>query len=197
MGKTRAEIHKAYRERLKAKNNEQYLAKERKRRKESYIPSSQLSRWDRLRRNIKNNETLNDIERERKSSKQNRTIGLVTWKPVDMTVSNHKVLFWSGWHFQTRRKDHGKEYNELLQWKQGSLRKSRKSSVTCKENTRLYWNVLREKEKVFPQHPRFVNRVRLLRILQNVRLLFRWKKWGSLTNKRAKYASNCCWVTLL
>ena len=116
MGKTRAEIHKAYRERLKAKNNEQYLAKKRKRRKESYIPSSQLSRRDRLRRNIKKtNETLNDIERERKSSKQNRTIGLVTWKPVDMTVSNHKVLFWSGWHFQTRRKDHGKEYNELLQ----------------------------------------------------------------------------------
>ena len=70
MGKTRAEIHKAYRERLKAKNNEQYLAKERKRRKESYIPSSHLSRRDRLRRNIKNNETLNDIERERKSSKQ-------------------------------------------------------------------------------------------------------------------------------
>ncbi|XP_046548265.1 uncharacterized protein LOC124258241 [Haliotis rubra] len=58
MGKTRAEIQKAYRERLKAKNNEAYLAKERKRRSDSYVPSAQLSRKDRLRRNLRNKETL-------------------------------------------------------------------------------------------------------------------------------------------
>ena len=42
MGKTRTEIQKAYRERSKAKNNEQYLAKERKRRKESYTSTFHL-----------------------------------------------------------------------------------------------------------------------------------------------------------
>lgn len=41
MAKTRAEIQKSYRERLKAKNNEEYLKKERERRRKNYVPSSQ------------------------------------------------------------------------------------------------------------------------------------------------------------
>lgn len=55
VAKSRAEIQRAYRQRLKEKNNEEYLKKERERRKKTYIPSAQLSRRERLRRNIENN----------------------------------------------------------------------------------------------------------------------------------------------
>lgn len=58
MAKSRAEIQKAYRERVKAKNKEAYLKKERERRRKNYVPSCQLSRRDRIRRNTKNNEIL-------------------------------------------------------------------------------------------------------------------------------------------
>lgn len=44
MGKTRAEIQKAYRERLKQKNNEEYLEKERQRRRKNYVPSENLTK---------------------------------------------------------------------------------------------------------------------------------------------------------
>ena len=58
MGKSRAEIQKAYRQRLKDKNNEQYLAKERQRRMAFYIPSSLLGKSERLTRNEKNRDYL-------------------------------------------------------------------------------------------------------------------------------------------
>ncbi|XP_064598561.1 uncharacterized protein LOC135464917 [Liolophura sinensis] len=66
MAKSRAEIQRAYRERQKAKNNEEYLKKERERRRRNYVPSAQLSRRDRIRRNVKNNETLKRHRRRRK-----------------------------------------------------------------------------------------------------------------------------------
>ena len=58
MVKSRAEISRDYRKRLKEKDNDQYLRKERERRKKSYIPSGLLSRKDRAERNKKNNVTL-------------------------------------------------------------------------------------------------------------------------------------------
>ena len=58
MGKTRAEIQKAYRERLKAKNKEEYLQKERERRRKNYIPSEELPKRQRDERNRKNRDVL-------------------------------------------------------------------------------------------------------------------------------------------
>ena len=43
MGKSRAEIQKAYRQRLKAKDNKGCMEKEKARKQASYVPSSQLS----------------------------------------------------------------------------------------------------------------------------------------------------------
>lgn len=58
MKKSRAEIQKAYRQRLKQKNQEEYLRKERERMRRSYVPSSALSENDRNRRNTLNREKL-------------------------------------------------------------------------------------------------------------------------------------------
>ncbi|XP_070579275.1 uncharacterized protein [Ptychodera flava] len=54
MPKSRAEIQRAYRERKKEKEGDAYLAKERERRRRNYIPSSQLNRVQRIRRNEQN-----------------------------------------------------------------------------------------------------------------------------------------------
>lgn len=54
MGKSRAEIQKAYRERLKQKDNETYLARERAKRHASYVPSAELSTKEQNKRNEKN-----------------------------------------------------------------------------------------------------------------------------------------------
>ncbi|XP_060575939.1 uncharacterized protein LOC132733324 [Ruditapes philippinarum] len=58
MPKSRAEVQKAYRQRLKEKNNDLYLAKERLRRKQSYTPSHLLSNKERDARNKKNRDYL-------------------------------------------------------------------------------------------------------------------------------------------
>ena len=58
MGKSRAEIQKAYRQRLKEKNNEEYLRRERERMRRTYVPSNELSQRDKKRRNELNREKL-------------------------------------------------------------------------------------------------------------------------------------------
>jgi len=54
MGKGRAEIEKAYRQRLKDKNEEEYLRKESERKRLNYVPSYQLSDNDLKKRNRRN-----------------------------------------------------------------------------------------------------------------------------------------------
>jgi hypothetical protein len=71
MGKSRAEIQKAYREKKKQKEGESYLAKERQRRMTYYTPSSELSRTERVKRNEKNSEYLRTW-RQKKRDDQNR-----------------------------------------------------------------------------------------------------------------------------
>lgn len=68
MGKSRADIQKAYRQRLKEKNNEQYLAKERDRRRRNYIPNEQLSTKKRQERNQKNRDYLKQYRRKKKEA---------------------------------------------------------------------------------------------------------------------------------
>ncbi|KAK6191213.1 hypothetical protein SNE40_002951 [Patella caerulea] len=63
MVKSRAEIQREYRQRLKEKNNEAYLKKERERRKKNYAPSSLLPRKERLKRNMKNKKYLRRYRR--------------------------------------------------------------------------------------------------------------------------------------
>lgn len=61
MGKSRAEIQRAYRERLKEKNKEEYLRKERERKRRNYVSSHQLSENDREKRNRKNRANLREF----------------------------------------------------------------------------------------------------------------------------------------
>ena len=82
MGKTRAEIQKAYRERLKQKNNEQYLEKERQRRRKNYVPSETLTKRERDKRNKQNRENLRHFYR---------------WKREDMNVNNNNNIDTSGY----------------------------------------------------------------------------------------------------
>mgnify|MGYP003471144684 FL=1 len=65
MVKSRGEIQKAYRRRLKEENNEGYLARERARRKRTYIPNDLLSSKSRDARNKKNREYIK-LYRQRK-----------------------------------------------------------------------------------------------------------------------------------
>ena len=71
MGKSRAEIQKAYRGKKKQKEGESYLAKERQRRMAYYTPISELSRTERVKRNEKNSEFLRTW-RQRNRDDQNR-----------------------------------------------------------------------------------------------------------------------------
>lgn len=65
MVKSRAEIQKAYRQRLKEKNNNEYLSKERERRRRTYVENQLLSEEKRVERNKKNREYLR-LYRQRK-----------------------------------------------------------------------------------------------------------------------------------
>ena len=68
MTKSRAEIQKAYRQRLKEKNNEQYLTKERERRRRTYVPNDKLSKKKREERNQKNRDYLKRYRRAKKEA---------------------------------------------------------------------------------------------------------------------------------
>ncbi|KAH3863062.1 hypothetical protein DPMN_026039 [Dreissena polymorpha] len=58
MGKSKAEIQRAYRQSLKEKNNEEYLRRERERVRRNYVPTSELSQRDKKRRNKQNRAKL-------------------------------------------------------------------------------------------------------------------------------------------
>ena len=68
MTKSRAEIQKAYRQRLKEKNNEQYLTKVRERRRRTYVPNDKLSKKKREERNQKNRDYLKRYRRAKKEA---------------------------------------------------------------------------------------------------------------------------------
>jgi hypothetical protein len=74
MGKSRAEIQKAYREKKKQKEGESYLTKERQRRMIYYTPSSELSRTERVKRNEKNSEYLHTWRQKIKSPRSGKRI---------------------------------------------------------------------------------------------------------------------------
>ena len=73
MGKSRAEIQRAYRQRLKEKNNEEYLRKERERMRRNYVPSSELSENDKNRRNQLNREKLRKFYQRKREARQRAT----------------------------------------------------------------------------------------------------------------------------
>ena len=74
--KSRGEIQKVYRRRLKEENNEGYLARERARRKRTYIPNDILSRKSRDVRNKKNRMYIK-LHRQRKKVAAQTVINLV------------------------------------------------------------------------------------------------------------------------
>ena len=73
-GKSRAEIQRAYRERLKEKNNEEYLRKERERRRHKYIPAALLAESDRIHRNKLNREKLRRCHQKKREARQRATL---------------------------------------------------------------------------------------------------------------------------
>ena len=70
MAKSRAEIQKVYRQRLKDKNNDLYLTRERLRRKHSYVPNNQLSTKEKAERNQKNRDYLKQYCERKKEAPQ-------------------------------------------------------------------------------------------------------------------------------
>ena len=70
MGKRRAEIQRAYRQRLKEKNNEEYLRKERERMRRKYVPSDLLSDSDKKHRNQLNREKLRKFYQRKREARQ-------------------------------------------------------------------------------------------------------------------------------
>ena len=69
MAKSRAEIQRAYRQRLKEKNNAEYLRRERERMRRNYVPSAELSERDRKRRNEQNREKLKRFYERRRAER--------------------------------------------------------------------------------------------------------------------------------
>ncbi|XP_060555840.1 uncharacterized protein LOC132716559, partial [Ruditapes philippinarum] len=74
MAKSRAEIQRAYRERQKQKNKDEYLRQERDRKNRSYVPTAELSENDKKKRRQRNRNNLRKFyerkrqQRSRKSS---------------------------------------------------------------------------------------------------------------------------------
>lgn len=64
---SRAEIQRAYRERKKAKEGENYLRKERTRRMKYYVPAAELSTKERKRRNKQNAERVKRHREKRRT----------------------------------------------------------------------------------------------------------------------------------
>ena len=67
MPRSRAEIQRAYRERKKAKEGENYLRKERTRRMKYYVPAAELSTKERKRRNKQNAERVKRHREKRRT----------------------------------------------------------------------------------------------------------------------------------
>ena len=80
MGKSRAEIQRAYRQRMKEKNNEEYLSKERERMRRKYVPSDLLSDSDKKPRNQLNREKLRKFyQRKREGWPESDSAGRNKW----------------------------------------------------------------------------------------------------------------------
>lgn len=118
MGKSRAEIQRAYRERLKEKNKEEYLRRERERKNRSYVPSSELSENDRNRRNRKNKERLRRFYQRKKDmrtriQREQETSGYESAEPQPGT-SDERGRLPIRFDFQ---KANGKRKGALKRWK--------------------------------------------------------------------------------
>ena len=70
MAKSSAEIQKVYRQRLKDKNNDLYLTRERLGRNRSYVPNNQLSKMEKAERNQKNKDYLKQYRQRKKEAAQ-------------------------------------------------------------------------------------------------------------------------------
>ena len=85
VAKLRAEVQRAYRERKKAENKENWLEKERERRRKYYIPVAELSRRERIRRNHSNNVVLKR-HRKRKAAEKRARIGEIQDEATPLIV---------------------------------------------------------------------------------------------------------------
>lgn len=70
VAKSRAEIQKAYRERQKKKNEEEFLKKERERVKRYFVPAADLGRRDKLRRRVANSQAVKRYNQKKKAAEQ-------------------------------------------------------------------------------------------------------------------------------
>ena len=70
MAESRAEIQKVYRQRLKDRNNDLYLTRERLRRTRSYVPNNQFSKKEKAERNQKNRDYLKQYRQRKKAAAQ-------------------------------------------------------------------------------------------------------------------------------
>ena len=113
MGKSRAEIQKAYRQRLKAKDNKGYLEKEKARRRASYVPSSQLSRKERRERNEKNRERLRRFY-DKKRNEQNTENEGCNEQDTSGYDTADSALLQVNFQFPNRRKGPQKRWKEEL-----------------------------------------------------------------------------------
>jgi hypothetical protein len=107
MGKSRAEIQKAYRQRLKEKNAEEYLRKERERMRRNNIPSQELSKNDRKLRNEKNRVKLRRfIQLKREERQRNSNVDLETsgYESAETSSSQDRGAFESAHGFSFKQK---------------------------------------------------------------------------------------------
>ena len=74
MGKSHAEIQRAYQQRMKEMNNEEHLRKERERMRRKYVPSDLLSDNDKKRRNQLNREKLRKFYQRKREARQRATV---------------------------------------------------------------------------------------------------------------------------
>ncbi|XP_061183299.1 uncharacterized protein LOC133191568 [Saccostrea echinata] len=147
MGKCRAEIQKAYRERLKQKDNEGYLAKERARRRACYVPSAQLSRKKLKERNEKNRERLRRFYEKKRRERE-----------IDGENTNHDTsgyetaesgLLQVQFQFPNRKKGPQKRWKEdLIKARERIRELEKQNKETKRKNKSLQRRFQRIKHKI-------------------------------------------------
>ncbi|WAR24275.1 hypothetical protein MAR_037944, partial [Mya arenaria] len=116
MVKSRAEIQREYRQRLKEKNNSDYLRRERDRKNRSNVPSSSLSENDREERNRRNRQNLQRYYQKKRAERaRNSTQETSRYESDEHDTTNERGRMLVRMDFSNR--DSGKRKGALKRWK--------------------------------------------------------------------------------
>ncbi|WAR03915.1 hypothetical protein MAR_010473 [Mya arenaria] len=137
MVKSRAEIQRKYRQRLKEKNNSDCLRRERDRKIRSYVPSSSLSENDREERNRRNRQNLRRYYQKKRAERaRNSTQETNGYESDKHETTNERGRMLVRMDFSNR--DSGKRKGALKRWKRDKSLATSRVRMLEQERDKLF-----------------------------------------------------------